>query len=123
MSDFWKLWEEVDSIFDYANSCKMNSNGSNYWKTSYEVDEEDGSKTYSIPVPGVKKDEVSVSYSDETIFIKLKEEKSFILWKDLKLIGQDKIDPKKIEVSLNDGVLIIKTFLKEDEKPIDIKIK
>ena len=86
------------------------------WYSEFQR-EEDDKILLDIKLPGVKKEDIQLSYNQEhnynTVFVKDKVDKTIGLYRT--------VDPDKIEAELELGILKVKAPLKNSNKIIQIK--
>ena len=127
---------ELDNIIDAFFGGTAADTGSWTWSPPLEVAEDEDKITVRLELPGVKKDDVEVSLSDNTLTIrgeKKREEET----KDENIVRIERVygsfqrsislpaavDADKVEAKLNDGVLEVVLPKHEEVKPRKIKVQ
>lgn len=107
------------------------------WRPAMDAKELDHGYEISFSMPGFKKDEIHVSFSQNTLTIKGEhsvkkenEEQGNYLYREIaygtferSLYLPDNIDPNKVDANYQDGVLHISVAKKEDALPREIAVK
>lgn len=125
-------WMEFNSFFDSIKFPTIEFKDT-YPPSNLSVDE-NGTFILQVAVTGFEKDKISVQRKGTKLIIKALIEKSEIkskeIWKKLKIKDfevvyqcPEEINLDQIEVSILNGILEIKMPLKEEEQPIELKIK
>ncbi len=75
-----------------------------------------------IPVPGIKQDQVSVTFNDGTLYVKIQGESKWTKTADRKFTLPEGVNADHITASVTDGVLTVTVPKTETEKPKEVKI-
>jgi HSP20 family protein len=143
MRDLLEVEREFNKLFNSFDRRFMDTNGKEelenvVWMPLSDITENKDSFTIKMDIPGIKKDDVKISYSDGQLSIsgERKEEKESSettyhrvertygkFYRSFNLPQKIKYD--QIEAVFNDGQLLITVPKSEEAKPkeIDIKVK
>lgn len=132
-----KLWEYTDDIWNrfdtYTFKCTSDFIPS-YPVSNYSI-KKDGTSIIEVAITGFEEDEISIEKVESKIIVKgkkkekQKEDRKYlyknIACRDFELEFQcsDSWDYSKIEAEIDKGILSIKVPVKEDCRPMEIKIK
>lgn len=115
------LFKDLDSLF--GDLFEARGNGMTAQSSSYEVKSDDEGHALQMPVPGLKKEQVSVTVSENTLSIKAEAngsswtkaiDKQFTLPKDT--------DFSSISATVEDGLLTVTVPRKAPAQPKEIEI-
>jgi len=124
----------VDDMFRSFFDEPMQSNSST-WRPAMDAKELETSYEIKFSMPGFKKDQIQVSFSNNTLSIKgeqteEKEEKGEYLYREIacgrferSLYLPENVDPNKVDASFNDGILSISIAKKKEALPKEIAVK
>ncbi|MCF7922869.1 MAG: Hsp20/alpha crystallin family protein [Candidatus Marinimicrobia bacterium] len=127
----------VDDMFRSFFDEPMHSNSST-WRPAMDAKELETSYEIKFSMPGFKKDQIQVSFSNNTLSVKgeqteekeEKEEKGDYLYREIaygryerSLYLPENVDPNKVDASFTDGILSISIAKKEEALPKEIAVK
>lgn len=133
------LRRELDRIFDdmvpFTWSRRFSENEVNLWAPKTDMTETEQEYIINLDLPGVKKDDVEVSYKDNQLTIsgerkKEVEEKKETYIRSERYFGQfvrnftlpAAVKDNNIKANFKDGVLVVKVPKAEVSKPKKVKI-
>jgi HSP20 family molecular chaperone IbpA len=133
--EFQTMWESMKEPLSFLSETLLStSNTHGYPPVNYYA-EEDGSLHFEFAVAGYKQDDIDLKFEDDHLIMKIlkKEEgsktrKYFV--KRIKFseaetkayVPFSKYDVNKVQASFNDGILSVSIPVREDAKPVKIKI-
>ena len=117
---FWSLQEDVNSLFDDFFRMTPSHMGSGKWTPSIEVKEKADEYLVNAEIPGMKKEDINLSMSDNSLIIsgerhsESTNDKGENHYSEMSYGSfyrtvpfQHEIDSEKISASMNDGLLKI----------------
>jgi HSP20 family protein len=108
--DFTKMFNDFDDLFDTRSnrsSCK----------------EDEKSYTIKVELPGVKKEDIDISFEDDELIVKAKYNEDSLRDEELRFTKViDDADQDNIKASLKEGILYITIAKKEQLKKESKKI-
>lgn len=135
MRDLWNIQEEINHSFDdfFGRSAREFPDG--YWAPAVDIAESKDNLTVNVEVPGMKKEDVKVTFQDGILTIKgerkqEKEEKDKSFHRVERSYGSfcrsftlpTMVQGDKIKANYKDGVLSIALPKVEEAKPKEITI-
>ena len=135
--EFNKLWKSFGKRFGLRNDDNGESGYENaVWMPLSDISENDDNYVINLDLPGVKKGEVKINYTDGELTIsgerkQEKEEKKSTYHRVERSYGKyfrsfnipKKVDEDKIEAEFKDGQLTIVIPKAEESKPKQIEVK
>lgn len=134
--EMWTLRRMMDRVFDDALSTSERDYEPTGWGLALDVIEDDDAYQVKASVPGIKPDELEITYTHDTLTIKgeskseeerenarfhLRERRYGKFARSITLPSQ--VDADKIEATYDAGVLTLRLPKSEEVKPKRIAIK
>lgn len=135
LRDLWNIQEEIDRSFDnfFSRTAREFTNG--HWAPAVDIAEANDELKFNVEVPGMKKEDVKVTFQDGILTIK-GERKQEREEKDLNFHRMERsygsfcrsftlptmVQGDKIKANYKDGVLSISLPKVEEAKPKEITI-
>ena len=136
MRDLWSIQEEVNRTFDdfFGRTAREFTNG--HWAPAVDIAENKDNLTVNVEVPGMKKEDVKVTFQDGILTIKgerkqEKEEKKRDYHYMERSFGSFRrsvqlpstVDAEKVDATFKNGVLTVKLAKRADAKPKRITVR
>lgn len=135
-SDFDLLRREMDRLFDsFFPARREDDSGSAVWAPRTDLAETDDAYIVSMDVPGIKPDEIDITFEEGTLKVSGERQASKEVeqgqyhriersygrfFRSFRFGGN--VDPDKIEAHFDDGVLTIRVGKVEESKPRRIEV-
>lgn len=135
--DLWSLRDDMNDLFDsfFGQTGERREFGEGVWNPATDVSETENAILVATEVPGLKKEDISISIRDNILTLKgeKKQEKTY---KDENLHRVERcygcfnrsftlpsmVDTSKVKATYKDGILTIELPKKEEAKPKEISI-
>lgn len=125
----WSLQKDVNSLFDDFFQMKPDSRDLKNWTPSISVSEKDDEYLVSAEIPGMKKDDINLTLTDNSLIISgekrsgANEEKDGNVYSEMSFGSfyrsipfQNEVDPERVSAKMEDGVLKINVGKSEQTK-------
>lgn len=122
------LFTELDDMFSNANSLFESSSLNDVKNTftkpfiDYSLKSTDDIDTLEIPVPGITQDQVSVTLSEGTLYIKIMAESTWTKTSGWNFILPSDADTSKIKAAVANGLLTVTMPKTSPERQREIRI-
>ena len=131
---FGGVQREMDQLFDHFFGPSNGGSAASRWLAPAAMWEEEGKFYVDLELPGVKSEDVDITFEDNALRIKAERKVPEVerkYWHNERAYGEvarvitlpDTVDPDSIEANLNDGVLHLAIAKRPETQPKKISVK